>query len=75
MLKLSCMFILTPSIYLSRITSVISDTLISESVDMPQFYIFEVSFSLKNGIILVTLLLDTLDNRKCDFVKLMLKES
>ena len=69
------MFILTPSIYLSRITSVISDTLISESVDKPQFYIFEVSFSLKNGIILVTLLLDTLDNRKCDFVKLMLKES
>ena len=69
------MFILTPSVYLSRITSVISDTLISESVDMPQFYIFEVSFSLKNGIILVTLLLDTLDNRKCDFVKLMLKES
>ena len=41
------MIILTPSIYLSRITSVISDSLISESVDMPQFYIFDVSFSLK----------------------------
>ena len=53
------MFILTPSVYLSRITSVISDTLISESVDMPQFYIFDVSFSLKNEIILVMLLLDT----------------
>ena len=64
------MFILTPSVYLSRITSVISDTLISESVDMPQFYI-----SLKNEIILVTLLIDTLDKRKCDFAKLMFKQS
>ena len=64
------MFILTPSIYLSRITSVISDTLISESVDMPQFYI-----SLKNEIILVTLLIDTLDKSKCDFAKLMFKQS
>ena len=64
------MFILTPSVYLSRITSVISDTLISESVDMPQFYI-----SLKNEIILVTLLIDTLDKSKCDFAKLMFKQS
>ena len=64
------MFILTSSVYLSRITSVISDTLISESVDMPQFYI-----SLKNEIILVTLLIDTLDKSKCDFAKLMFKQS
>ena len=64
------MFILTPSVYLSRITSVISDTLISKSVDMPQFYI-----SLKNEIILVTLLIDTLDKSKCDFAKLMFKQS
>ena len=64
------MFILTPSVYLSRITSVISDTLISESVGMPQFYI-----SLKNEIILVTLLIDTLDKSKCDFAKLMFKQS
>ena len=64
------MFILTPSVYLSRITSVISDTLISKSVGMPQFYI-----SLKNEIILVTLLIDTLDKSKCDFAKLMFKQS
>ena len=64
------MFIPTPSVYRSRITSVISDTLISESVDMPQFYI-----SLKNEIILVTLLIDTLDKSKCDFAKLMFKQS
>ena len=69
------MFILPPSIYLSQITSVISDILISESVDMPQFYIFDVSFSLKNEIILVTLLLDALDISKCDFAKLMSKQS
>ena len=48
-----CMFILPPSIYLSWITSVISDTLIFESVNMPQFYVFDVFFSLKNEIILV----------------------
>ena len=53
------MFILTPAPYLSQITSAISNTLISESVDTPQFYIFDVSFSLKNEIILVMLLLDT----------------
>ena len=53
------MFILTPATYLSQITSAISNTLISESVDIPQFYIFDVSFSLKNEIILVMLLLDT----------------
>ena len=47
------MFILPPSIYLSWITSVISDTLIFESVNMPQFYVFDVFFSLKNEIILV----------------------
>ena len=41
------MFILTLSIYLPQITSVISDTLISGNVDMPQFYIIDVSFSLK----------------------------
>ena len=64
------MFILTPSVYLSRITSVISDTLISKSVGMPQFYI-----SLKNEIILVKLLIDTLDKSKCDFAKLMFKQS
>ena len=64
------MFILTPSVYLSRITSVISDTLISKSVGMPQFDI-----SLKNEIILVTLLIDTLDKSKCDFAKLMFKQS
>ena len=69
------MFILTPSIYLFRITRVICDTLISDSVDMPQFYIFDVSFSLKNEIILVTLLLDTLDKSKYDFAKLMFKQS
>ena len=69
------MFIGTPSIYLSQITSVISDTLISENVDMPQFYISDVSFSLKNEIILVSLLLDTLDNSKCDFAKSMFKQS
>ena len=69
------MFIGTPSIYLSRITSVISDTLIYESEDMPQFYIFDVSFSLKNEIIFVTLLLDFLDDSKCDFAKLMFKQS
>ena len=69
------MFIPTPSVYRSRITSVISDTLISESVDMPQFYIIDVSLSLKNEIILVTLLLDTLDKSKCDFAKLMFKQS
>ena len=69
------MFILTPSIYLSLITTVISDTLISESVDMPQCYIFDVSFSLKNEIIFVTLLLDTLDNSKCNFAKLMFRQS
>ena len=69
------MFIGMPSIYLSRITSVISDTLIYESEDMPQFYIFDVSFSLKNEIIFVTLLLDILDDSKCDFAKLMFKQS
>ena len=69
------MFILTPSIYLFRITRVICDTLTSDIVDMPQFYIFDVSFSLKNEIVLVTLLLDTLDNSKCDFAKIMFKQS
>ena len=70
-----CTFILTPATYLSQITSAISNTLISESVDTPQFYIFDVSFSLKNEIILVMLLLDTLDNSNCDFEKLMFKQS
>ena len=70
-----CKFILTSSVYLSQITSVVSDTLISERVDMLQFYIFDVSFLLKNGIILVMLLLNTLDNGKCDFAKLMFKQS
>ena len=69
------MLILPPSIYLSRITSVISNTGISERVDIAQVSTFHVSFSLKNEIILVMSLLDTLDISKVDFGKLMSKQS
>ena len=68
------MFILPPSIYLSRSTSIISDTLTSECVDMPQFYIFGVSFTLKNEIILATILLDASDISKYDFTYLVSKK-
>ena len=69
------MLILPPSIYLSRITSVISDTGISERLGIAQVYTFHVPFSLKNEIILVMSLLDTLDISKVDFGKLMSKQS
>ena len=69
------MLILPSSIYLSRITSVISDTGISERLNIAQVYTFHVSFSLKNEIILVMSLLDTLDISKLDFGKLMSKQS
>ena len=69
------MLILPSSIYLSRITSVISDTGISERLNIAQVYTFHVSFSLKNEIILVMSLLDTLDISKLDFGELMSKQS
>ena len=69
------MLILPSSIYLTRITSVISDTGISERLGIAQVYTFHVPFSLKTEIILVMSLLDTLDISKLDFGKLMSKQS
>ena len=72
-LNIFCMFVLLLSVYLSRIKSVIGDILIVERLDMPQFYIFDVFFSLKNEIILITSLLNILDISKLDYGKLMSK--
>ena len=69
LLKLNCMerknifCILLLSFDMSKLTAVIGDTLISERLDMPQFYIFDVPLSLKNRLTLITSVLDVLDKQ------------